>query len=312
MKSWLRTTLKVSGIVLVVLIVPLWGLKYLLFDKAPAIPETTQTAFDLEEVRALARSMDGPLPLRLNLLEIADVPFLRTAVFAGGGFGEHRLHFSSLQLVYETYTVIIDPVHSTQVQDLVFPGGTYDPAAYETLQDAMRKARLILATHEHIDHVGGIGESPYVEEIQPAVRLTQEQIDALKADEEVRPVFPLALLEGFAPLVYEQYHAIAPGVVLVKAPGHTPGTQMIYVRLQNQEEWLLVGDIVWHMDNVRHLTGRPWITNLVGGEDRTALAHQLRLLYDLDTRGDLHLLVAHDKQQQADYIAQGLLNAGFE
>jgi glyoxylase-like metal-dependent hydrolase (beta-lactamase superfamily II) len=45
-----------------------------------------------------------------------------------------------------------------------------------------------------------------------------------------RPVqWPEGSRESFKPLDYTGYSAVAPGVVLIKAPGHTPGSQIIYV-----------------------------------------------------------------------------------
>jgi len=50
-------------------------------------------------------------------------------------------------------------------------------------------------------------------------------------------------------------------MALIKAPGHTPGSQMVYVALQSGKEVLLSGDVAWHMDGVRMNTGKdaPWI-----------------------------------------------------
>jgi hypothetical protein len=51
-------------------------------------------------------------------------------------------------------------------------------------------------------------------------------------------------------------------MVLIKAAGHTPGSQMVYVVLDSRREYLLIGDAAWHMDGVRQVTGKaaPWIT----------------------------------------------------
>jgi glyoxylase-like metal-dependent hydrolase (beta-lactamase superfamily II) len=50
--------------------------------------------------------------------------------------------------------------------------------------------------------------------------------------------------------------AIAPGVVLKKAQGHTPGSQMVFVALASGSELLFVGDVVWNFDAVTQLKYR--------------------------------------------------------
>ena len=56
-----------------------------------------------------------------------------------------------------------------------------------------------------------------------------------------------------APLEYEDYRAIAPGVVLIKAPGHSPGSQMIYVQRADGREFLFAGDIGWSLRNIEEV-----------------------------------------------------------
>ena len=49
---------------------------------------------------------------------------------------------------------------------------------------------------------------------------------------------------AFRTIDYDRLYAVAPGVVLVSAPGHSPGSQLVYVRLADYREVLLVGDLV--------------------------------------------------------------------
>ena len=55
---------------------------------------------------------------------------------------------------------------------------------------------------------------------------------------------------------YEKYLPVAPGIVLIKAAGHTPGSQMVYIALESGRELLLIGDTTWHMDGVRQMRGQ--------------------------------------------------------
>jgi len=298
--------LSITGLVLLLAVA-----KLVLLDRAVAVPPVSGTRFSLDTVRALGSAPPDELPLSLNLLEIGEATLPRTLVIAGGGWGEHTLAFSSIQVVYSGSTVIIDPLHDRAYQESVYPGTPFNEERYREMQEALRGSSLILATHEHFDHIGGIGQSPYLDEIRGLVRLTQEQLDVLSSDSDAAALFPRASLQTLHPLRYDHYLAVAPGMVLIKAPGHTKGLQMIYIRLRSGEEFLLVNDIAWHMENITTPIGRPLLTNLLMKEDGPALASQLRLLHGLASEGKIHLLVSHDKEQHLRYFAGGLLGDRF-
>ena len=38
--------------------------------------------------------------------------------------------------------------------------------------------------------------------------------------------------------IIRRYYPVAPGMVLIKAPGHSPDMQMVYIRLQSGREYL--------------------------------------------------------------------------
>ena len=94
----------------------------------------------------------------------------------------------------------------------------------------MSTATQIVITHEHMDHIGGLTTHADLARVLPKAKLTREQLSEPERSLPAR--FPERALDGYQPLVYEQYHAIAPGVVLIKAPGHTPGSQMCTCRLR--------------------------------------------------------------------------------
>ena len=82
-------------------------------------------------------------------------------------------------------------------------------------------------------------------------------------------VYGAEMAAHFIIIDYEKYDAFASGIALIKAPGHTPGSQMIYVKLASGAEYLFVGDAAWHMDGIRQIRGKDadWVK-----EDEKALA----------------------------------------
>ena len=98
-------------------------------------------------------------------------------------------------------------------------------------------------------------------------------------------------------------------MVLQKAPGHSPGSQLVYVELASGQRFLFVGDIAWTKDNIRLQTGRPGVATLLMSEDRPAVAAQLHALAQLPA--DVHVIVAHDPIALDDDLKAGLYREGF-
>lgn len=300
-----RRILKVILFVLLALALVIGIGGYVLLGFSP-VPETSSYEIDLPQIRQLAVDGGRALPLRLNTMIVAEGAYPEIMVIAGGGFQEQRMPFSAFQVVYDDRTVVIDATLAQADHQAMFPGQPYDTGKFDRLQAALRASSLILATHEHFDHIGGLAKSPYLDEITGKIALTREQIENAGAETGFTP----AMLARLTPIAYEQYHRAAPGIVLMKAPGHSPGGQMIYIRLQSGVEYLLVGDIVWNSKNIGRLTGRPLLLGFM--EDRQATANEIRALHTLMQNGTIHLIVSHDGDQIESYIRQGVLGEGFE
>jgi len=283
------------------------GAGYALLWVSP-VPATSQYELSLDQVRQMATEGEETLPVRLNVSVIAEGKLPRMLVVAGGGFQELRMAIPVFQVVYEDGAIIVDTTYSQSDHETMFPGGLYDAAKFDALQAAMQKSRLVLVTHEHADHITGIARSPCLEEIRSRVILTREQIANLGQESG----FTTEILAGFTPLEYERYYRVAPGLVLIKAAGHSPGSQMVYVQLQSGREYMLVGDVVWNAQSIEQPAGRPLLMSLMLREDRAMVGHQIRKLHDLAQSEDIYWVISHDSEQIEAYIQQGSIGEGFE
>ena len=190
---------------------------------------------------------------------------------------------------------------------------TWSDSVYGRIQELLRDARLVVVTHEHSDHVAGVLRSPFRAKIQPHTLLTRAQVQTLMG----RTNDPRIMIDstGAARLVvldYDPLMPIGPGVVLIKAPGHTPGPQLVYVRLQSGAEFIFAGDVAWNSAGIEMQRQKPEATLKYYGitEDHNALADELRWLKDVAR--ETTVVVAHDGAQIEALVARGLIASGFD
>jgi len=204
--------------------------------------------------------------------------------------------------------VIVDTAFAESGLDSMPFGGRYDSRAFEKLQETMLTADRIVLTHAHFDHIGGLAHVEDEAAIAARLQLNPEQ---LASDEAMQFIAP-SLRDELVAVDYEETLAVAPGVVLLRAPGHTKGSQIVYVLLANGREYLLIGDVAWHLDQIRNEHYRPrFVTDLLLGEDRDAVLNQLRALKDVMAQGRAIVVSSHDPQDRRRLISEGLLGEGF-
>jgi glyoxylase-like metal-dependent hydrolase (beta-lactamase superfamily II) len=123
---------------------------------------------------------------------------------------------------------------------------------------------------------------------------------------------PSAPFEGFTPFDYDRYAAVAPGMVLIRAPGHTLGSQLVYVQRADGAELIFLGDVAWRLENVEQQRERARLVTTLMGEDRDQVGLELRELHRLAAaEPKLSLVPGHEASRIAKLVAAGLLKEGF-
>jgi len=278
-----------------------------------AQPAGAAWSADLATMRRVAAFIPGRKPLRINVLKFAESHRTKNFVVKGAASDPGIQARTVFQVVYADGYVMVDAGMDETVHKLIGRGADepYFAEQARQVETALRGARAIVFTHEHGDHVSGVIRTPYLNELAPKAILTRTQVNTLMT----APQFPeLRLTEAQAQryrvIDYDSYMAFAPGWALVKAGGHTPGSQMMFITLESGREYLLIGDAAWHMDNVRTATGKdaPWIV-----EDTAAVNAQLTWLNRLvSTDPNLVIVVSHDDDEHRALVARTLLGGTLE
>jgi glyoxylase-like metal-dependent hydrolase (beta-lactamase superfamily II) len=281
------------------------------------IPAYAQSApawtASLEDIRRTASLIPGRRPLRLNFLKFAESRRTKNFSVKDAPATPSIQARTAFQVVYPDASVMVDAGMDLTVHRFFGRGveEPYFPDAAKQVEQAVNRARLIVVTHEHGDHVAGVIHATAAPQLAPKTILTRTQVQTLMTSPQM-PEIRLTddLARRFIVIDYDRYYPLAPGMALIKAAGHTRGSQMVYVALESGREYLLIGDATWHMDGVRLMKGKdaPWVT-----EDQPAVLAQLTWLNGLSRSAPSLVVVAsHDEEQHVELVAKGVLASRLE
>jgi glyoxylase-like metal-dependent hydrolase (beta-lactamase superfamily II) len=272
----------------------------------------------LDELRRAASGI-GPREVRAGIIGRTALP--RWFNTAWGGFGRERRVFISLQLVYPDGHVMIDaPFGAETHRALLGDDSPFDADEFSRMQQALATAKSIFISHVHRDHLGGLVDSPDPRALLARTEVTAEQKAGFRRKGEVDLHDPSTL--GFdvtdfddlqRVLDFSRLQQVAPGLVAIKNPGHTPGHLMFYIRTADGREILYVGDLAWSYRNFEAgRTRSRAVAKYFLGEDTSAVADQLRAVTIFAAaHPEVAILISHDADRLEQQIANGVVPSGI-
>jgi glyoxylase-like metal-dependent hydrolase (beta-lactamase superfamily II) len=170
-----------------------------------------------------------------------------------------------------------------------------DAAGYDC-----KNLRYILLTHAHWDHVSGVPDFPGVPVLVTAAEhrfIREGGWDSATARSINSSPFQDYGFDGGRYLGFEKSHDLYGdgSIVIVPAPGHTPGSVVVFVTLPSGARYAFVGDLVWQREGILEREERPWLESRSIREDRAAVQESLLRLSAIATRyPQITIVPAHD------------------
>ena len=177
-----------------------------------------------------------------------------------------------------------------------------EPTIAEQLAAAGITPSAILLTHAHWDHVSGLEDLPNIPVLVPQAE--RDFVDnGGAATELARKIgttaykvydFPNGPYLGFD----KSYDYFGDGsVVLVPAPGHTPGSIFAFINTSDGKHYVLIGDTAWQSEGIDHPAEKPWLArNLVDNDADQVRGLLIRLHQLKEAIPGLTVVPAHDRR----------------
>lgn len=239
----------------------------------------------------------------------------RSAAFAyrGGAFGDKRDFGMVATLVrHPRGDLLIDTGFGrqidTQFQLMPLPfrvatGYQRFAAAADQLEAAgydRSKLRAILLTHAHWDHISGVPDFPGT-----PVWVTPEERRFIDDGGMVTVVarscreahFEEYTFDGGPYLGFPRSHDVYGdgAIVVVPAPGHTPGSVIVFLTLPDGKRYALIGDLTWQLEGISQREERPWLQRSLADVDPGGVRDNILHMAAIAARfPDMIIVPAHD------------------
>ncbi len=256
-----------------------------------------------------------PAQMRVSPL-MAGQLFSRAAfAYAGGAFTDHRVfNMGAILIQHPLGTLLIDTGFGSRVDShfktapaLMQMTSRYqkEPTVAAQLADAgldLNGLHGVVLTHAHWDHVSGVDDLPGV-----PVWLNQVEWDFVQSGHRSTALarqligdrltlysFDAGPYLGFA----HSHDVFGDGsVVLVLAPGHTPGSVIVFITQADGSRHALVGDLVWQIEGIELPAPKPWFVRRTADQDANSVMVMVDHLRDLKQQlPDLRIVPAHDRR----------------
>jgi len=261
---------------------------------------------ELAAARNLIHAVPGDLPTTIGYLNVAELSWRLSDVMRNAPNTVVSAPTPIFQIRFAHGWIMVDAAMTREDAIAAKDTSRFFDSAYSRAIAALRGAGLIVVTHEHYDHVGLAAHSEVADELAPKTMLTRAQMESMLHNKQMAvPPFDSTRAGRYIVFDYDRVLPIAQGVVLIKAPGHTPGSQMVYVKLASGREVILSGDVALHHIAIDQEPQKPDTTGPRRAE-RELIAHEVAWLHEAQRAG-VSVVISHDGEQLKSLARKGIL-----
>lgn len=268
---------------------------------------------NIETLRTLSHTIPGEFPVQINVEKVAETIRPASVVVKGESPDRNMILARTVyQIEYKNGTIMLDSGMDLQTHETFGKSKEpYFPEKFELVKKALDEADLIVLTHYHADHVAGVIRSENFENLAGKTWISQKTADLLVTKpHKTTTQIDKSQVDKFLILQDREYMPIAPGVVLFMAPGHTPDSKMIYIKLSNGQEFIHSVDSGWSMENIRgeKMKNASWVS-----ENEKQLSEQYAWLNAIEkSEKGIFILCTHDNEQYKEYTHNKTLGDGLK
>ncbi len=235
--------------------------------------------------------------------------------FRGGSFSDRRVFGMGAILVrHPLGDVLFDSGFSRDVEAHFRTTPrlmqlTSEYAEEATVAEQLRHAGIALTalkgvvlTHAHWDHVSGLADLPGV-----PVWVNPDELSFIESGDASTALarqlgtgnYHVYNFDDGAYLGFARSHDLFGdgSVVLVAAPGHTPGSIIAFVHSADGRHYALIGDLVWQKEGINLPAERPWLPRQLVDTDAAAVRQLIVQMHQLQRSiPGLVVVPAHDRR----------------
>lgn len=266
---------------------------WLLIDNRPG--DSAPKPVTIAQLRQAAAQLPGPAPRSIEVEAIGWRELPATLFVAGAGIKSRRVTVMAFRVLSEDGSEVLIDTGLTRKAAEEMGIDRFSDQGQARVMAAMQRASLILITHEHPDHMGGLRSAG--PQVSNQAMLNPAQLEG----------------PGAAPLARSGLQPVAPGIVVIPAPSHTPGSQMIFVRLVDGREYLFAGDIATFEQSWRELRARSRLVgDILAPEVRGEVYAWLRTIQALQAENPQLIVVpGHDIEALFSEVRPNGIRRGF-
>ena len=265
-----------------------------------------------------------PVSMRMTLFSGASIDAIESDAIKGGDKRKKLVFPVVMAFVrHPMGDVLIDAGFGTKFEEHAssFPGSffrklmppRFDPAKDSALAHlgalgiGPGDVDVVLVTHMHWDHVGGLGDFPGARFIVPRAEWDQAHRGEMTllvrgyADSMYEELKPEVMLIEWPDRPYGTFERSVDlygdgSIVLLDAAGHTPGHMAVLVSLPTRERFLFTGDASWLRRGYRERKHKGWKTRTLDNSRRGVMPTLERIAKLEELAKDVKVVPAHDPE----------------